>query len=245
MADQDDETKKKVTPIRPGIGIKTRRKRHKKWNSGADWETLEHYYRIGWPLSEIKNLPEAKGITSQAISNRISRYGWTRNLEPRVADAARAMMAVGGLDENGKPTAESLALLRGNKKKEDEVVLSSAAQIAERLTKTRNRTKRLDSIIDRVSNLLENEISHLEEEALSRENAAATRVELNRITKSIGQLVTAVARANDEERNVHDLRRLMKPKDEIKPLLVKKRAVLDDEDLKPSDDNEGDERNYG
>lgn len=244
MANDADDTSRKVTPIRPGLKVKARKPKARKWSSGADWDTLEHYYRIGWTLADIAKLPEAKGITSQAISNRISRYKWTRNLEPRVADAARAMMAIGGMGPDGKPSAEALALMRGNKKKEDEMVLSSAAQIAERLTKTRNRTKRLDSIIDRVANLLEREIEYLEDESITRDNAASTRVELNRITKSIGQLVSAVAKANDEERNVHDLRRLMKPKDEVKPLLVKKRAVLDDEDTK-STEVEPDDEAYG
>ena len=61
-------------------------------------------------------------------------------------------------------------------------------------------------------------------------------MELNRLTKSIGQLVTAVSKANEEERNVHDLRRLMKPKEEIKPMIVKKRAVLDSEDVSEGDE---------
>jgi hypothetical protein len=244
MSSDSDDSDKKITPIRPGVKVQAKRKKPRKWKSGADWETLEHYYRVGWTLVDISKLPEAKGVTSQAISNRISRYNWTRNLEPRVADAARAMMAIGGMGDNGKPSPETLALMRGNKRKEDEVVLSSAAQIAERLTKTRNRTKRLDSIIDRVGNLLETEIEWLEQESSSRENPAALRVELNRITKSIGQLVAAVTKANEEERNVHDLRRLMKPKDEVKPLLVKKRAVLDDEDVGPTE-IENDSESYG
>ena len=114
--------------------------------------------------------------------------------------------------------------------------MSSAAQIAERLTTTRRRSKRLDSIIDRISNLLETEIEHLGREAETRENPDRVRVEINRLTKSIGQLVTAVSKANEEERNVHDLRRLMKPKEEIKPMIVKKRAVLDSEDVSEGDE---------
>jgi hypothetical protein len=145
-------------------------------------------------------------------------------------------MMVMGMDETGRPSPEALSLLRGNKAREDEVILSSAAQIAERLTTTRKRSKRLDSIIDRISNLLETEIEHLEGEAQTRENPASVRVELNRLTKSIGQLVTAVSKANEEERNVHDLRRLMKPKEEIMPMIVKKRAVLDSEDVSEGDE---------
>lgn len=224
----------KVTPIRPDVKVQ-RKQKARKWKSGANWDVIEHYYRIGWALSDLARLPEAKGVTSQAISNRIRRYNWTRNLEPRVADAARAMMVM-GMDETGRPSPEALSLLRGNKAREDEVILSSAAQIAERLTTTRKRSKRLDSIIDRISNLLETEIEHLESEAQTRENPASVRVELNRLTKSIGQLVTAVSKANEEERNVHDLRRLMKPKEEIMPMIVKKRAVLDSEDVSEGDE---------
>lgn len=223
-----------VMPIRPDVKIKPKTKA-RAWKSRAKWDVLEHYYRVGWALSDIARLPEAAGITSQAIANRVRRYNWQRNLEPRVADAARAIMAM-GMDEGGKPTPEALSLLRGDKAKQDEVVLSSAAQIAERLTTTRRRSKRLDSLIDRLSNMLENEMAHLEEEAEERTDPGRIRVELNRLTKSIGQLVTAVAKANDEERNVHDLRRLMKPKEEIKPMIVKKRAVLDAEEVGDSDE---------
>jgi hypothetical protein len=219
----------KVTPIRPGITNKKIRKRQ--WKSGANWDVLEHYYRVGWTLSDIAALPEAKGITTQAISNRIRRYKWSRNLEPRVADAARAIMA-GGLDPSGKPSPDTLALLRGDKTREDAVVLTSAAQVADRLLKTRKRSQRLDTIIDRVADLIEGEITKLETEASEdeAESNARVRTELARMTKSLGTLVAAVTRANEEERNVNDLKRLMKPKEEIKPLLVKKRAVVDEED---------------
>lgn len=231
------EKPKNITPIRPDVEVKAPKKKKpaRKWKSGANWDTLEYYYRIGWTLSDISRLPEAKGITTQAISNRIRRYNWTRNLEPRVADTARAIMA-GGMDPTGRPTPEALALLRGDKAGEDAVVLTSAAQIAERLSTTRRRSKRMDSIIERLANLLENEIDYLEQEAETREDADRVRIELNRLTKSVGQLVSAVSKANEEERNVNDLRRLMKPKEDIKPMLVKKRAVLDAEEV--SDDNE-------
>jgi hypothetical protein len=223
----------KVISIRPGV--KTPKPKKRKWSSGADWNVLEHYYRIGWTLSDIAALPEAKGVTTQAISNRIRRYNWTRNLEPRVADAARAIMA-GGLDPTGKPSPETLALLRGDKVREDAVVLTSAAQVAERLLKTRKRTLRLDTIIDRVANLIEGEITKLETEADDPEiDDARVRAELARMTKSLGTLVAAVTRANEEERNVHDLKRLMKPKEEIKPLLVKKRAIIDEEEFAPEE----------
>lgn len=225
-----------ITPIRPDVKVKPKAK-PRKWKSGARWDVLEHYYRIGWSLSDIARLPEAKGITSQAIANRVRRYNWTRNLEPRVADAARAMMVM-GMGEDGKPSAETLSMLRGNKATEDQVVLSSAAQIAERLTTTRKRSKRLDSIINRLSNLIENEIEYLEAEAEERTDPNRVRVEINRLTKSIGQLVTAVSKANEEERNVHDLRRLMKPKEDIKPMIVKKRAVLDAEEVGSTDEDE-------
>lgn len=225
----------KITPIRPDVKIKKTKKRE--WSSGANWDVLEHYYRVGWTLSDIAQLPEAKGVTTQAVSNRIRRYNWTRNLEPRVADAARAIMA-GGLDPTGRPSTETLALLRGNKAREDEVVLTSAAQVAERLLKTRKRSQRMDSIIDRVADLIEGEISKLETEAASDDQSqnAVVRAELARMTKSLGTLVAAVTRANEEERNVNDLKRLMKPKEEIKPLLVKKRSVVDEEDAGGEDD---------
>jgi hypothetical protein len=239
-----DDASQKVVPIKPSINLggrpkgRTDSKKSRRWKSGAKWDTLEHYYRIGWALSDIARLPEAEGITQQAISNRVRRYNWTRNLEPRVADAARAIMA-GGVDASGRPTPEALALLRGNKKREDEVVLSSAAMVADRLGKTRRRSARLDSVIDRLANLLDGELVKLEEEAEENiaENNARVRAELNRLTKSVGTLVAAVSRANQEERDVNDLKRLMKPREDVKPLLVKKRAVLDAEDTEQENDN--------
>ena len=69
----------KVTPIRPDMKVQ-RKQKARKWKSGANWDVIEHYYRIGWALSDLARLPEAKGVTSQAISNRIRRYNWTRNL---------------------------------------------------------------------------------------------------------------------------------------------------------------------
>lgn len=229
----------KVTPIRPGVKIPSKspkKKGAKAYRSGADWETLEYYYRIGWSLRDIAALPEAKGITSQAISNRISRYKWTRNLEPRVADVARAMM-MGDLE--GKPTTEKLAMLRGSKQKEDEVVLTSAAEIAERLKKIRSRTKNLDSLIDQNIEMISMELAILAEQAmdptLDISQRSGLRVELVRMTKALNQLTATVAKANAEEHNNRDLSRVMKPQDTIKPMLVKKRAVLDEEDVNPDD----------
>ena len=223
----------KVIPIKPGVKIRKQKKR--KWSSGADWNVLEHYYRIGWTLSDIAALPEAKGVTTQAISNRIRRYKWSRNLEPRVADAARAIMA-GGLDPSGKPSPDTLALLRGDKAREDEVVLTSAAQVAERLLKTRRRVQRLDTILDRVANLIENEITKLEEQSVDENfEGAVVRAELARLTKSLGTFVAAVTRANEEERNVNDLKRLMKPQEKIKPLLLPRRSIVDIEELGEDD----------
>lgn len=226
----------KITPIRPGVKIPKAKGKTKAYRSGADWETLEYYYRIGWSLRDIAALPEAKGITSQAISNRISRYKWTRNLEPRVADVARAMM-MGDLE--GKPTKEKLEMLRGNKQREDEVVLSSAAEIAERLKKIRNRTKNLDSLIDQNIEMVSVELSILAEQAmdpsLDISQRSGLRVELVRLTKALNQLTMTVAKANAEEHNNRDLSRVMKPKETIKPMLVKKRAVLDEEDVNQDD----------
>ncbi len=229
----------KVTPIRPGVKIPSKaakKKNVKAYRSGADWETLEYYYRIGWSLRDIAALPEAKGITSQAISNRISRYKWTRNLEPRVADVARAMM-MGDLD--GKSTPEKLAMLRGGKQKEDEVVLSSATEIAERLKKIRTRTKNLDSLIDQNIEMVSVELTILAEQAmdpsLDPAQRSGLRVELVRLTKALNQLTMTVAKANAEEHNNRDLSRVMKPQDKIKPMLVKKRAVLDEEDVNADD----------
>ena len=226
----------KVTPIRPDVVIAKKKKPVKSYRSGADWETLEYYYRIGWSLRDIAALPEAKGITSQAISNRISRYKWTRNLEPRVADVARAMM-MGDLE--GKPTREKLDMLRGSKQKEDEVVLTSAAEIAERLKKIRTRTKNLDSLIDQNIEMIAFELSTLAEQSadpsLDPAQRSGLRVELGRLTKALNQLTATVAKANAEEHNNRDLSRVMKPQDQIKPMLVKKRAVLDEEDVNPDD----------
>jgi hypothetical protein len=229
----------KVTPIRPGVQVPSKapkKKGAKAYRSGADWETLEYYYRIGWSLRDIAALPEAKGITSQAISNRISRYKWTRNLEPRVADVARAMM-MGDLD--GKSTTEKLGMLRGSKQKEDEVVLTSAAEIAERLKKIRTRTKNLDSLIDQNIEMIAFELTMLAEQAadptLDPLQRSGLRVELGRLTKALNQLTATVAKANAEEHNNRDLSRVMKPQEAIKPMLVKKRAVLDGEDVNPDD----------
>jgi hypothetical protein len=60
-------------------------------------------------------------------------------------------------------------------------------------------------------------------------------VELGRLTKALNQLTATVAKANAEEHNNRDLSRVMKPQDQIKPMLVKKRAVLDEEDVNPDD----------
>jgi hypothetical protein len=61
------------------------------------------------------------------------------------------------------------------------------------------------------------------------------RVELGRLTKALNQLTATVAKANAEEHNNRDLSRVMKPQEAIKPMLVKKRAVLDGEDVNPDD----------
>jgi hypothetical protein len=228
-----EDSAAKVVPIKPGVKVSRKKKKTRAYRSGADWETLEYYYRIGWSLKDIAALPEAKGITSQAISNRISRYKWTRNLEPRVADAARALMLNG--DETPK---QALRMLRGNSQIQDEVVLTAAAEVAERLKKIRARTKRLDSIIDRVADLMEGEIAHLELEAQDDSKRELVRLNLNRLTKSLGQLATTVGRANEEEHRNRNLAPLMKNKDTVKPLLVKKRAVLDQLDA-GEDDDEG------
>lgn len=226
-----EKAENKVTPIRPGVKIQNKKtaSKTKNYRSGADWETLEYYYRIGWSLKDIAALDEAAGITSQAIANRIRRYKWTRNLESRVADTARAMMLGSQID--GKPTKEALDMLRGDKKHEDEIVLTAAGEVAARLKVIRDRVKRLDDIINRSTVLAEQQLEKIEEELQDESREKAARVDYGRLMKSVSQLTATIAKANEQEGNYRDLTNLVKTRENIKPMLVKPRAIIDDSEV--------------
>lgn len=68
----------------------------------ADWDALEIYYRAGYSFRQLASLPEADGVSHQAIAQHADRYGWMRDLSAAAKEEAQRRLALAAYGQSAE-----------------------------------------------------------------------------------------------------------------------------------------------
>lgn len=200
------------------------------------WDVLEEYYRGGYSLRSIAKLPEADGVSFQAVAKHAEKHDWVRDLSDKAQFEANKRLALLKFQNLGvtNPNPDAINAVaaenldvgdRKAAKKVTTTVIKEALthQIFEVKLRQQNRSDKLRAAWDHAMNLIE-ELTHLDlNDEAQLDRAARIRTAIgspkDSLTDILSKLASTHATLQMTEQRIYGLDK--SGDEDFKPILPK------------------------